>query len=212
MSASPTLPKEMLLTCEACGTRVSALRRGRCQICYLRWTEARPVGLGAACVVCGERRHENLRSVEFQRKWLPMCHNCATRTFRMQPIPHTIEAIREVLSRDRRWQERRIGRRDNRLFPSDRRADERRAEGMQTEQAASDYLDASDLVVEIMDKHGHDEAMREEATRIALENEKGGTQRSMAPQELTGPQRPTSTPPKVVIADDLDVEEILILD
>lgn len=206
MSGTPTASpsKEMLLSCEACGTRVSALRRGRCQVCYLRWTEARPVGLGAACVVCGERRHDNLRSVEFQRKWLPFCHNCATKTFRMQPIPRTVEAIRQALSRDRRWQERRVGRKDNRLFPSNRRADERREAGP-PKKSASDYLDVTDLVVEIAENGGE---AREDATRIALEDGKADTQKSAPAGAVTGPHAPP--PQTIIIADDIEAEEILV--
>lgn len=203
MSGTPTpsRSKELLLSCEACGTRVPTLRRGRCHVCYLRWTEARPVGLGAACVVCGERRHDNLRSVEFQRSWMPMCHNCATKTFRMQPIPRTVEAIRQTLSRDRRWMERRVGRKDNRLFPSERRADERR-EG-ESPLRASDFLDATDWVVELA---ANAEGGRDDATRIAIEDEKkADTQQTPPPVEATGPHRPT-----VIICDDIQAEEILV--
>jgi hypothetical protein len=136
-----------LLACEACGAKVTALRRGRCPICYLRWTEARPVGLGACCVICGERRRDHLRSVEFQQRWLPMCHDCAARMFRFQPLPRTIEAARQRLSRDRRWQQRRAGRRDNRIFPGERRVDDRRQGGRY-----GDYIDASDLVIEVVEE------------------------------------------------------------
>ena len=153
-----------LLSCEACGARVSALRRGRCPTCYLRWTDSRPVGIGAACVVCGERRRENLRSVEFQRRWLPMCHNCSSKTFRLQPIPRTIEALRERFSRDRRWKERRVGRRDNRLFFAERRAGERRTAKLT---AAGECMDATDLIIEIFE-----EQLGAEATRIAIDEER----------------------------------------
>jgi hypothetical protein len=152
-----TLRDPYLLDCEACGARVPALRRGRCPTCYLRWSDARPVGLGAACVVCGERRRENLRSVEFQRRWVPMCHNCSSKTFRLQPIPRTIEALRERFSRDRRWRERRVGRRDNRLFQGERRVGERREEfGLSADQ----LLDATDLVIEIFDEQAGSDATR----------------------------------------------------
>jgi hypothetical protein len=158
------------LSCEACGTKVPALRRGRCPFCYLRWTETRPVGIGAACAVCGERRRENLRSVEFQHKWLTTCHNCATKAFQMQPLPSTIEAIRQRLSRDRRWQERRVGRTDQRIFRKERRVGERR-QSMPT--TLGEYIDATELVVEIIEDaadaaHGEDQ----DATRIAFDEER----------------------------------------
>ncbi len=158
------------LTCEACGSHVPALRRGRCPFCYLRWTETRPVGLGAACAVCGERRRENLRSVEFQRKWLNMCHNCATRTFQMQPLPSTIEAIRQRLSRDRRWRERRVGRNDQRIFRKERRVGERR-QALPT--TLGEYIDAADLVVEIVEETAQQASSEDEqATRIAFDEER----------------------------------------
>ena len=142
-------PMDKLHTCEACGARVTTLRRGRCAICYLRWVEARPVALGACCVVCNERRRDNLRSVEFQRRWVPMCHNCATKAFRLQPLPRTLEAVRQRLCRDRRWHLQRSGRRDNRIYPAERRVAERRA---YVSKGAAEYIDASDLVIEIIDE------------------------------------------------------------
>src|SRR5512135_2375178 len=93
--------------CEACGTRTTNLRRNRCTICYLRWADTRPVGKGAACVICCERRHEHLRAVEFQGHWLNMCHNCAARAFRLEPLPPTLTELRWHLARHRRWRERR---------------------------------------------------------------------------------------------------------
>ncbi|MCK5798351.1 MAG: hypothetical protein KAI47_14265 [Deltaproteobacteria bacterium] len=160
--------REHLLTCEACGARVPALRRGRCPFCYLRWSDVRPVGLGAACVVCGERRHDDLRSVEFQHKWVTVCHNCATKTFQMQPLPRTVEAIRQRLSRDRRWVERRVGRTDRRIFPKERRVGERRQSLPTT---LGEYIDAADLVVEIVEEvagMSSEGSLGGEATRIAM--------------------------------------------
>ena len=60
--------------CEVCGAQVATLRRGRCWICYVRWADARPVGLGAKCAICSDRRRENLRMVE-ERKHsrYPVC-------------------------------------------------------------------------------------------------------------------------------------------
>src|SRR4051812_6471657 len=60
--------------CEVCSARVGELRRGRCWGCYLRWSEARPVGAGAACVLCNERRHDHLRITEILERSHPMCH------------------------------------------------------------------------------------------------------------------------------------------
>src|SRR5215471_9877129 len=114
-----------LRKCEACGAKVAELRRGRCWGCYLKWSEARPVGMGAACVVCNERRRDNLRLIELLGRSQPMCHNCATKSVRLSPMPTTIEAIRERLVRDRRAGERRVGKRDHRIFARDRRVGDR---------------------------------------------------------------------------------------
>lgn len=152
--------------CEVCGASTATLRRGRCWICYVRWADARPVGLGAVCVVCNERRRENLRQVEFQGSWLTMCHNCASRTHQLMPVPRTIEGIRQRLSRDRRWSARRGGSRDHRIFAIERRNRDRR-------QAIRDddgtlWLDAEDLVIEIVDDSPAEQG---EATRITRAEE-----------------------------------------
>lgn len=135
------------LTCEVCGARVASLRRGRCWICYIRWAESRPVGLGASCVVCGERRRHNLRLVEFQGAWVPMCHNCGTRALRLSPMPRSLVGLRQQLARDRRWAERRGGRADIRPLPRERRVGERRRALAAT--PGDQWLDAEDLVIEV---------------------------------------------------------------
>ena len=116
-------------TCEVCHAKVAELRRGRCWGCYSRWTEARPVGIGAACCICNERRRDNLRMVELLRAWMPMCHNCATKATVLSPMPQTLDEIRRRLRRDRRAVERRIGKPDDRVFKRERRGLERRAVG-----------------------------------------------------------------------------------
>src|SRR5437868_3971187 len=52
------------VACGVCGARVTELRRGRCWGCYTRWGESRPVGKGAACAICHERRRSELRLME----------------------------------------------------------------------------------------------------------------------------------------------------
>jgi hypothetical protein len=122
--ASGTLFKQ---TCEFCGAAVNTLRRGRCWGCYQRWQQAQPVGRGANCVVCGERRNANLQRVELFNRWLPMCHICATRTRSLQPTPASVDGIRAALRRDRRRKERRKGQPDTRLSTKERRGPDRRA-------------------------------------------------------------------------------------
>lgn len=135
-------------TCEVCGSTAATLRRGRCWICYIRWADTRPVGLGASCTACQERRRENLRMVELQGTWKPMCHNCAAKTLRLAPMPRTIEGIRQSLHRDRRWNERRQGKKDSRIFAIERRTEQRRTSSRGDE---LDWFDAEDLIIEIID-------------------------------------------------------------
>lgn len=149
--------------CEVCGARVNTLRRGRCWICYVRWADARPVGLGASCAVCGDRRRENLRMIEFQGSWMAMCHNCAGKTHQLTPVPHSLEGVKERLCRDRRWRERRVGQKDHRIFAVERRQEPRRS-GREPE---AEWLDAEDLIIEILD-----DDTAEEATRIVTPADK----------------------------------------
>jgi len=114
------------MTCDVCNAEVKELRRGRCWGCYTRWVESRPVGVGASCVMCAERRRDNLRSVELLGSWMPMCHNCAARVMKMVPLPQTVGDIRSALTRDRRLLARRYGKDESRVFPRERRADDRR--------------------------------------------------------------------------------------
>jgi len=140
-----------ILRCEACGASVTSLRRGRCSICYLRWTEERPVGRGATCVICAERRRDYLKNVEFQRRWLTMCHSCSARAFKLSPLPATLETLRSVLARDRRSADRRQGQGDARLFRRERRVGERRAPPVGT---VDEWIDAEELIIEIIDDGG----------------------------------------------------------
>ena len=147
--------------CEVCGTRVTTLRRGRCPVCYLRWAEGRAVGLGATCVVCGERRRAYLRLVEYQRAWLPMCHNCASRVVSLEEPPKSVDGLRQVLMRDRRRDDRRDE--PALAFPLDgreRRVGERRAPPLAD--LSDDWIDAEELIIEIVE-----DAPGAEQTRIA---------------------------------------------
>jgi hypothetical protein len=130
IDASGTLDQ---LKCEVCRARVATLRRGRCWGCYQKWQEAQPVGLGAQCVVCGERRKDNLQRVELFGRWMNMCHICAVRTHRLNPVPRSVEGIRQRLQRDRRYGDRRRGQADARLIKKERRVGERRAMTLEEE-------------------------------------------------------------------------------
>ena len=147
--------------CEVCGVKSKVIRRGRCLTCYARWSESRPVGMGALCVVCNDRRRENLRLVEYQRIWMPMCHNCAIRAFRISPLPRTLEALKESLYRDRRWNERRDSAEDSRVLRLERRYAARRAPML----IGGEWEDAEHLIVEVSDEP--EERRHGEETNIA---------------------------------------------
>jgi hypothetical protein len=128
--------------CAVCHASVHELRRGRCWGCYSRWTEARPVGIGARCTACDEQRRPLLRSIELLGGWRPMCFNCAGQLNQLDPMPRTILALRTALSRDRRKRDRRIGKADTRVYKVERRVGDRRTVGRD---AAVD----DDMVIEI---------------------------------------------------------------
>ena len=75
------------LPCGVCGAAVTELRRGRCWGCYTRWAESRPVGRGASCIVCGEKRRAQLKLVELHGRSLPFCHGCAAQVMRLPEVP-----------------------------------------------------------------------------------------------------------------------------
>jgi len=112
--------------CSVCGASVVELRRGRCWSCYVRWTESRPVGRGAACTICFEKRRDQLRLVELHGRSLPMCHGCASRVARLEQVPPSIDGVRRFLRRERRDGDRRDDGADLRVFPRERRVGERR--------------------------------------------------------------------------------------
>jgi hypothetical protein len=103
------------------------LRRGRCWGCYERWVETRPVGLGARCVTCNEKRRRFLKTVELFGGWKPMCFNCHGVLGLLDPMPKTIALLKEAVSRERRKRDRRWGKPDTRVFVYERRVGERRS-------------------------------------------------------------------------------------
>jgi hypothetical protein len=144
--------------CDVCGAKVLETRRGRCWGCYNRWVDARPVGRGARCLCCGERRVRMLRAVELWGGWQPMCFNCSGQALALSPMPPSVEALREALTRDRRKRDRRWGKPDTRVFQYERRVGERRddrPEGPEVDDG---------MIVEVSLEASLDE--RDEMTRI----------------------------------------------
>jgi hypothetical protein len=132
------------VNCNVCGAEVSELRRGRCWGCYSRWVEARPVGRGAACIICFEKRRDQLKLMELRNRTVPMCHGCAARIIRLDQIPATIDGLRTALKRDRRAADRRGEGLERRIFPRERRVGERRAPPRDG-QKGDPFVTASDL-------------------------------------------------------------------
>jgi hypothetical protein len=133
------------IPCSICSAQVTELRRGRCWGCYARWVESRPVGRGASCAICHEKRRDQLKLVELHSRSVPLCHGCAARIVRMDPIPDTVEEIRFSLRRERREEDRRGDGLDRRIFPRERRVGERRTP------AARDHFADTDPAIRLPD-------------------------------------------------------------
>jgi hypothetical protein len=83
--------------------------------------------MGARCITCPEKRRKFLKTVELYGAWKPMCFNCAGVMCSLDPMPKTISALKEAVSRERRKRDRRWGKPDTRVFVYERRVGERRA-------------------------------------------------------------------------------------
>ncbi|HVZ73073.1 MAG TPA: hypothetical protein VHJ20_11910 [Polyangia bacterium] len=148
------------MACGTCGAQVTELRRGRCWGCYNRWAEARPVGRGATCTVCFEKRRDQLKLVELHGRSLPLCHGCTARLMRLDDIPATIDGIRTALRRDRRTADKRNGTKvDHRIFPRERRVGERRGpdrgalgdDPQRANTVLADLSDIDEIIVELQE-------------------------------------------------------------
>ena len=139
-------------SCEVCKAKVSELRRGRCWGCYGRWVDERPVGLGARCITCPEKRRRLLKAVELHAGWHPMCFNCAGQLLHLDPLPATLAELKLIVSRERRASDRRIGKPDSRVFQYERRVGERRS-------SREEYpIVEDDMIIEVIleANDGHD--------------------------------------------------------
>ena len=81
--------------------------------------------------------------VELYGGWKPMCFNCAGQVLDLEPMPATIAALREFVSRERRKRDRRFGKPDTRVFRYERRVGERRS-GREILPAVDD-----DMIIEV---------------------------------------------------------------
>jgi hypothetical protein len=98
------------------------------------------VGVGARCVACGDRRRRVLKTVELLGGWSPMCFNCAGQILQLTPMPPTLAALREAVSRERRSADRRAGKPDTRVFRYERRVGDRRLAGQGYDRIEDDMI------------------------------------------------------------------------
>lgn len=160
------------LPCGVCGASVTELRRGRCWGCYSRWAEARPVGRGASCTVCFEKRRTQLKLVELKGRSLPFCHGCAAQILRLAEVPDTIDELRHALRRERRDGERRDGQTiDQRIFQRERRVGERRGpsrEGYADTDPGIRLSELEEMVIELAEDDMQDVEQTQVRARAAL--------------------------------------------
>jgi hypothetical protein len=139
--------------CKLSPDQGETLRRGRCRRCYERWVRARPIGAGAYCVSCGNRRRDQLRHYEVGARlnaaggrWTLLCHNCAATADGYDPPPRSVDALCQRLARDRRWHDRRFDRAHRDPYA------ERRASDMRHERRLNlrDLFDATELAEELV--------------------------------------------------------------
>ncbi len=149
--SSRMMPNAPLVRCGGCGEPPEpgrALRRGRCDRCYDAWVRARPIGLGASCAGCEDRRRVHLRYYEIGLqtnvpggRWVVLCHNCVAFAESIKPPARSIEGLKMRLYRDRRWGNRRSARPGARDGGLERRGGDRRKDPRA-------ILDGNELIVE----------------------------------------------------------------
>jgi len=93
-----------------------------------------------------------------------MCHNCGAKALKLSPIPKSVEGVKQILSRDRRWNDRREDRDDPRFARKERRVGERRA---LPDAPGMEWMDADDLIIEIIEMPDVED-LPSEATTISM--------------------------------------------
>ena len=118
------------------------------------------MGLGAHCVTCNEKRRRFLKAVELHGAWKAMCFNCAGQLLVLSPLPPSLAALREAVSRERRKKDRRFGKTDSRVFKYERRVGERRY-------GREDYPSIEDeMIIEVSVEDGDAEPNDADLTQI----------------------------------------------
>jgi hypothetical protein len=112
-------------------------------------------------VTCTEKRRRVLKAVELLGSWQPMCFNCAGQLLHLDPLPATLAELKQLVSRERRASDRRIGKPDTRVFQYERRVGERRS-------SREEYpIVDDDMIIEvILDADDGSEVDFEDITKI----------------------------------------------
>ena len=147
---------ETLVRCPGCQEKLrpgETLRRARCPRCYDAWVKARPIGVGAQCAGCDNRRRTQLRHFEVGgpgnavgARWIILCHNCAATAETLKPPPRSVEGLKMRLQRDRRWGDRRAASVGATSAPPSGVGERRRTSRRQRD--SHEIVDASELVLE----------------------------------------------------------------
>jgi hypothetical protein len=144
--------------------------------CYDAWVRARPIGAGAGCVSCGNRRREQLRHYEVGirlnaagGRWTILCHNDAATADTFDPPPRSVDALCERLARDRRWNDRRYDR-AHRDPHAERRAGDHRNERRLN---LRELFDATELAEELIIEMEADFEQVSSAQLVSIEDVTG---------------------------------------
>lgn len=154
MRSMSTARGTSLVRCGGCDEKLRAgetLRRGRCPRCYDQWVKARPIGMGAQCAACDNRRRQNLRHYELGgaggtavgARWVVLCHNCANVADGLTPPPRSLDGLKMRLQRDRRWGDRRAAAVGGSAVPPKGMANRRKGDRREPR-----FLDPNDLHLE----------------------------------------------------------------
>jgi hypothetical protein len=146
---------ETLVRCPGCHEKLrpgETLRRARCPRCYDAWVKARPIGVGAQCAGCDNRRRAQLRHFEVGgpgnavgARWVILCHNCVATAETLKPPPRSVEGLKMRLARDRRWGDRRAASVGGLSTPP---PEGERRRGSRRRSDAREIVDASELVLD----------------------------------------------------------------
>ncbi|MSP61046.1 MAG: hypothetical protein EXR72_12020 [Myxococcales bacterium] len=95
-------------SCDGCGRPTDEPRRGLCSACYIR-EPSDAIPIHGACASCGERRRMILRWARLAVGRVLTCYNCGHVADNARPKVQDVPALRDLMTRDRRTDDRRKG-------------------------------------------------------------------------------------------------------